>query len=261
MRIGALIAGILLCSGALAELQGKTVPYRAGGTTFEGYLVWDDRFEGERPGVLVVHEWWGLNDYARRRAQMLAEQGYTALAVDMYGEGKSATHPKEATAFMNAALADAGKFRARFVAAKELLESQPMVDDDQLAAIGYCFGGGTVLNMARQGIDLDLVASFHGVLVTETPAAKGEVKPRVLVFHGEADPMVSDKDVAALKAEMKAAGADYEVITYPGATHSFTNPAADEVAKKWNMPVAYDPEADRDSWQRLLKALDEEFSN
>lgn len=258
MKIWALVASLLLAGSAWAEIQDKTVTWRANGITFQGRLMWDDAQDGKRPGVLVVHEWWGLNDYTRERARMLAGQGYAALAVDMYGEGKSTTHPEEATAYMQQALADADAFRARFVAAKGVLEQQPMVDSDKIAAIGYCFGGATVLNMARQGVDLDLVASFHGLLATETPAAKGEVKPRVLVFHGEADPMVPASDVAAFKQEMEAADVDYAFYGYPGAKHAFTNPAAD--AKSKEMPaVGYDPQADRDSWQKLLKALEATF--
>lgn len=262
MRQGVFIGALLAAATASADLQEKPVTYATSGdTTFKGHLVWDDSHEGERPGVLVVHEWWGLNDYARQRARALAEEGYTALAVDMYGDGKVADHPAEATVFVNESLAGGNDFRARFVAARQLLEREATVDEDRIAAIGYCFGGSTVLSMARQGVDLDLVASFHGALQAAAPAQPGSVKPRIVVFHGGSDPMVPMAQVTAFKQEMETAGADYEVVVYPDAKHSFTVPSADETARRHELDaLAYDKAADQDSWQRLLSELDAVFA-
>lgn len=260
---GAILKGAVLMVSAVtaqAALQEEPVSYRAGGITFEGFLVYDDAIEQQRPGLLVVHEWWGLNDYARQRARLLAEQGYTALAVDMYGEGKSTSHPKEATAMMQQATADMASFRARFVAAKELLEKHPTVDAEKISALGYCFGGMTVLNMAREGVDLDLVASFHGLLSTQSPAREGDLKAKVLVFNGAQDPMVPAADIAAFQQEMETAKVDYELKNYPDATHGFTNPSADELGRLHDMPLAYDQQADRDSWDQLLSELEQVYS-
>ncbi len=241
----------VLSSWANAAIQEKPVDYTSGDTTLKGYLVWDDAIKTKRPGVLVVHEFWGLNDYARKRARMLAELGYTALAIDMYGDGKIGQHPKEAAGFMNAVLSNAAVAKARFIAGKTLLEQQPTVDANKIAAIGYCFGGGTVLAMAREGVDLRGVVSFHGMLGTDKPAQPGKVKAQVLVENGAEDKMVSADDVAAFKQEMEAAGATYRVDNYAGAQHSFTNPEADENAKKFDLPIAYNAQADRQSWAAM----------
>ncbi|QSA96446.1 dienelactone hydrolase family protein [Methylococcus sp. EFPC2] len=247
-----LALALLLFSSCLqAAIQEKTVDYRSGDTALKGYLVWDDAVAGKRPAVLVVHEWWGLNDYAKRRARMLAELGYTALAVDMYGDGKNTEHPEEAQGFMQAVLNGAGVAQQRFLAAKSLLEQEPTVDAGKIAAIGYCFGGATVLDMARQGVDLAAVVSFHGNLVTQTPAAKGKVKARVLVLNGADDKFVTADSIAALKKEMKSAGARYRFVNYPGAKHSFTNPDADRIAQTTKLDIAYQPEADRKSWDAM----------
>lgn len=246
---------LLLFSSCLhAALQEKTVDYQAGDTKLKGYLAWDDAVAGKRPGVLVVHEWWGLNDYAKRRARMLAELGYTAMAVDMYGDGKNTEHPAEAKGWMQAVLDGAGLAKQRFLAAKTLLEQQPTVDAGKIAAIGYCFGGATVLEMARSGMDLAAVASFHGNLVTQTPAAKGAVKARVLVLNGADDGFVTPESIAAFKKEMAAAGAKYRFVNYPGAKHGFSNPDADRLGQAANLPIAYHAETDRKSWD-AMKAL------
>lgn len=244
---------------AVAEIQGKEVEYTADGVTLKGYLAYDDEVEGQRPGVLVVHEWWGHNDYARKRARMLAEMGYTALAVDMYGDGKVAEHPKDAGKFAAEIAKNKALGKARFDAAQAYLSGQDTVKDDQIAAIGYCFGGGVVLNMARSGADLDGVASFHGSLVTDAPAEKGAVKARVMVFNGEADAMVKPEHVEAFKKEMEAAGVTYEYVGYPEVKHSFTNPDADAFAAKFKLPLAYSESADQDSWAKLKAFLAEIF--
>jgi dienelactone hydrolase len=247
----------LLCFSGLAAaaVVGKPVEYQAGGMTFKGYLAYDDAISGKRPGVLVVHEWWGLNDYARKRADMLAAQGYTALAVDMYGGGKHTTHPEDAGRFSAEVKKNMGGATLRFIAADNLLKSQPTVEPNHISAIGYCFGGGMVLEMARRGMDLDLVASFHGSLDSGLRAEAGEVKAKVLVYNGADDPFVKPEQIQAFKAEMDQAGVDYSFTNYPGAKHSFTNPGADQYGKEFNLPLAYNKEADEKSWNSLLQEL------
>lgn len=207
----------------------------------------------DAPAVVVVHEWWGLNDYARKRAKMLAEAGYTAIAVDMYGHGKTTTHPKDATAFMNAALAEPEKMNARFDAAMAILQQQTKGD---IYAIGYCFGGAVVLNQARRGLDLAGVASFHGSLGTNTPAKPGMVKAKLLVATGGDDPMVPPEQVGSFVQEMSVAGADLELMSFPGVVHSFTNPGSTALGKKYDMPLAYDADADQRSWAALMRMLE-----
>ncbi|HEC85640.1 MAG: dienelactone hydrolase family protein [Candidatus Parabeggiatoa sp. nov. 2] len=234
-----------------AEIIGKQVDYTADGVTLKGYLAYDNSLQAKRPGVLVVHEWWGHNPYARKRANMLAKLGYTALAVDMYGDGKNTQHPKQAAKFMKKVLKNMAVGKARFMAALDFIKQQHTVERDKVAAIGYCFGGGVVLAMARDGIDLDGVASFHGSLATKTPAQPDKVKAKVLVLHGNADPLTPPKIVKAFKTEMQKAGVDLEFVGYPGVTHSFTNPDADTIGKKYGLPLAYDEAADKDSWAKL----------
>jgi dienelactone hydrolase len=252
-----LIGWLLLCFSGLtaAAVVGKPVTYQAGGMTFKGYLAYDDAISGKRPGVLVVHEWWGLNDYARKRAEMLAAQGYTALAVDMYGGGRQASHPEDAARFSGEVKKNMGAATLRFIAADNFLKSQPTVNPNQISAIGYCFGGGIVLEMARRGVDLDLVASFHGSLGTDLPAEPGDIKTRVLVYNGADDPFVKPEQIQAFKDEMNQAGVDYSFTSYPGAKHSFTNPGADKFGKEFNLPLAYNKQADEKSWNSLLQEL------
>lgn len=236
------------------NIVGEEVTYTADNVTMKGYLAYDANQKGKRPAVLVVHEWWGHNDYARKRATMLAEMGYIALAVDMYGDGKTAAHPQDAGAFATAVMKNAEGAKARFMKAMETLTANPNADADRVAAIGYCFGGATVLNMARQALDLKAVVSFHGSLATSTPATKGSVKGRVLVCHGGADKFVSDQDIVNFKKEMDDAGAKYSFKAYADAVHGFTNPAADSLGKKFGMALAYNAKADEDSWNDM-KAL------
>lgn len=244
---------------AQAAVQGREVSYEADGTTLKGYLAYDDSVGGRRPAVLVVHEWWGHNAYARKRADMLAELGYTALALDMYGGGKLANHPDEAGKFASEVSKNMPLARMRFEAGMQFLRKQNTVDAGQMAAIGYCFGGGVVLNMARIGENLKGVASFHGSLGTDHPAQPGKVKARIVSFTGEDDPMIDAAAVAAFKREMENARADFRVVTYPGVKHSFTNPDADELGRRFNLPLAYDAAADRDSWQQATEFLREVF--
>jgi dienelactone hydrolase len=252
-QLGVMVLALLLATSAFARVVGKEVAYQAGDTMLKGYLVTDPARTGKRPGVLVVHEWWGHNAYARKRARMLAELGYTALAVDMYGDGKTADHPDDAGKFSGEVRRNMPVAEARFKAAMQLLQSQPGVKGDAIAAIGYCFGGGVVLEMARRGVDLKGVASFHGSLGTDKPAQPGKVKARVLVLNGDADPFVKPEQIAAFKSEMKDAAVDYKFIGYPGAKHSFTNPEAGSFGQKFNLPLEYNAEADRQSWNELQK--------
>ncbi len=255
----------LLATGALlvftvcahAEVETREISYDIQGQNFKGFLAYDGDQDGERPGVLVLHEWWGHNDYVRRRARMLADAGYTAFAPDMYGDGKVANHPEDAKAFMQAATSDPAKVERRFDNAHDLLRAHPTVDPQRTAAIGYCMGGGMALEMARAGKDLDAVVSFHGTLDTDDPADQGDVQAPVLVLTGGADPFVPDDQVQRFREEMKAAGADFRIKVYPGAKHSFTNPAADDYAQRFDLPVAYDDRADRDSWRRMKRFFDQ----
>jgi len=255
-----LIALLLCCSSlALAAVQTQEIPYTtADGTRLIGYYAWDDAIQGERPGVLVVHEWWGLNDYAKRRARDLAELGYSALAIDMYGDGKNTGHPQDAGACMQATLADPAVPRARFLAGLDLLKAQPQTDAQRLAAIGYCFGGRIVLDMARQGLPLAAVVSFHGALVTDTPATEGSVKAKVLVEHGAADSFITPQQIADFKAEMDRAGADYRFVELPGAKHGFSNPDAD-AHKGHGLDLGYQKEADERSWADMQALFREVF--
>ncbi len=249
-----------LGSAAQAAVKGEEVNYESDGTTLVGYLAYDDSIKGKRPGVLVVHEWWGQNEYARKRARMLAELGYTALAVDMYGDGLVADNPEDASNLASGLTTDLPLERARFEAGMDFLRNQETVDPDQIAAFGYCFGGGVALNMARIGEDLKGVASFHGLLGAEHPAKPWTIKAHIISFSGDADPMIGPDKIAAFRKEMDAAGANYRVVTYPGAKHAFTNPEADELGKKFNMPIAYDAQADKDSWQQAQEFLREVFA-
>lgn len=252
------MAFICLVAASHASMKTKELNYSEGGTTFKGFLAWDDSISGKRPGVLVVHEWWGLNDYVRGRAKQLAELGYTALAVDMFGEGKVADHPKDAGAFAGALMKDPQVALERFQAAMQTLKSQPTVDPDKIAAIGYCMGGAIVLSAARQGLDLDAVASFHGSLGGLLPI-KGPIKAKILVCHGADDSFIPPETVEAFKREMKDAGADMKFVSYPGAKHGFSNPAAEATGKKFEIDIAYNAQADTESWKELKALLESVF--
>src|SRR5229473_578822 len=222
----AMTAVLLSLAPGPATVETREVDYRQGETVLQGLVAWDDAIPGKRPGVLVVHEWWGLNEHARAQARRLAEAGYVGFALDLYGKGKVATHPQEAQAFVAEATKDPAVLAARFNAALEQLKQDPHVDPKRIAVIGYCFGGAVALDMARAGTDLAAVVTFHGALATKTPAQAGKIKARILVLTGAADPFVPPDQVAAFEREMKAAGVQFQVVTYPGAKHGFTNPEA-----------------------------------
>jgi dienelactone hydrolase len=255
-----ILCTLLVSATAWAKVVGQEVEYRNGTTVLKGYLAQDTSLKGKRPAVLVVHEWWGHNEYARKRARMLAELGYVALAVDMFGDGKIAQHPADAGKFAAEAMKNKAVGEARFTAALKFIRQQPTADPTRVAAIGYCFGGGVVLHMARQGSDLKGVVSYHGTLATDTPAAPGAVRAKILVFNGEADKMVPREQVTDFMKEMSAAGASYRYRGYPGVKHSFTNPDADAYAKKFDLPLAYDKKADEDSWNETVKFFREIFA-
>ncbi|MDI1301846.1 MAG: dienelactone hydrolase family protein [bacterium] len=247
-----LLGLVVLSLPALAAIQSREIPYQAAdGTSLLGYYAWDDSIKGRRPGIVVVHEWWGLNDYARRRANELAALGYAALAIDMYGDGKHTEHKGEAMEMMHGVTNDSKVSYARALAGLDLLKAQAEVDTKKVAAIGYCFGGKVVLDMARQGMDLAGVVSFHGVLATATPAQKGKVRASVLVLNGEADKFIPAADIEATRKEMKDAGVDFTFVNYPGAKHAFTSTDADRLGKENDMDIAYNADADKASWQKM----------
>ena len=243
-----------------ANIKSEQVNYQANGVNLKGYIAWDANQTAPRPGVLVVHEWWGQTDYIRSRARMLAELGYCGFALDMYGDGKTATTPDEAGKLMNGVLGNMDEGVARFQAARKALESHSASDASKTAAMGYCFGGAVVLEMARRGMDLKGVASFHGALGTQTKVAPGSIKAKILVMHGNDDVLVPQDQVDAFQKEMANAKADVKFVGYPGALHGFTNPAATGNGEKYGMPLAYNESADKQSWVELSQFLKKIFS-
>jgi len=239
---------------AHAEMKTEVVEYRQGDVALEGYLAYDDSFQGKRPGILVAHEWYGHNRYVRRRAEELARLGYVAFALDMYGKGVLAKDAKEAAALSGIYKGDRALMRARAAAGLDVLRKRPEVDTARLAAIGYCFGGTTVLELARSGADLKAVVSFHGGLDTPTPADARNIKGKVLAMQGGDDPFVPAKQVEAFEDEMRKGGVDWQFITYGGAVHSFTNPDSGNDNSKG---AAYNERADRRSWEAMKVFFDE----
>ena len=249
----ALVFGVLSWAAvASAEVKTKVVDYTAGGTALQGFIAWDDASPDKRPGVLVVHEWWGHNEHARNAARKLAQAGYVGFALDAFGKGKLAKHPDDAMKFVTEATKDPAVLAGRFEAALAELKKDPHVDPERIGAIGYCFGGTVVISQARMGADLDVVASFHGGLGGLPPVKPGAVKARVLVYTGDADPMIPADQVETFRKEMEATGAKIDIVSYPGAKHGFTNPDAGS----YGMPaLAYDAAADAASWSEMLKAF------
>ncbi len=247
---------------AHAAVQTKEITYKVGETTFIGFMAFDDTVTGKRPGILVVHEWWGHDDYSRKRAKMLAKLGYTAFALDMYGTGKLAKHPEDAKKFMTAAVGQLPEAEKRFKAAYDILIKHKTVDPKKIAAIGYCMGGGIVMHMARTRVlPLDGVVSFHGsfAFATQTPSKAGQSKAKVLAFTGGADPFIPIESVQAFVKSMTEAGVDFQLKSYPGVQHSFTVPEANKVGKQFSLPLVYDASADKDSWNRMQVFFKEIF--
>ena len=246
--IAFLTAVLCLTLAARADIKTQSVDYTdEDQATLKGYLVYDDAAQGKRPGVLVVPEWWGVNDYVKSRAQQLARLGYVAFVADIYGHGFVTDDPKVAGERAGQAK-EKGWLRSRGKLALEQLRKNERVDAEKIAAIGYCFGGTTVLELARAGEDLDGVVSFHGGLDTKQPAKQGQLKTKILVLHGAADPLVPPEQVRAFEDEMKQAKADYKIIPYADAKHAFTNPDADKYGLP---PVSYNKSADEQSWKEM----------
>jgi dienelactone hydrolase len=239
-----------------ASVVGTKVEYRQGDVVLEGYLAYDDTSKAVRPGVLVVHEWYGLNDYAMKRADQVAQLGYVAFALDMYGKGVRASTPQEAGALAGKYKADRPLMRARAGAGLDFLKKQALVDPKRVAALGYCFGGTTVLELARSGAEVLGVVSFHGGLDNPDPQPASNIRAKVLVLHGADDPLVPAKDIAALQEELRRAGADWQMVYYGDAVHSFTNPQSGSDAGKG---VAYNERADHRSWMAMKTFFDEIF--
>lgn len=257
MRSTILAALLALTVGqAAAAIKEVPVTYRDGATVLKGFVVYDDASGAKRPGVLVVPEWWGITKHTHSEARRLAGQGYTAFIVDMYGDGKTADNPKDAGALSGGVMRDPPTMQSRFNAAKSELAKQPTVDASRIAAIGFCFGGAVVLNMARSGSDLAGVAAFHASLGANVGEAQpGRVSAKVLVLNGAADPFIKPESVAAFKQEMAAANVDYRYVDYPGAVHAFTNPEATAAGEKFNLPLKYDAETDRQAKAEATKFL------
>ena len=238
-------------------MQTRDVDYGAEAVNLRGYLAWDETIAGQRPGVLIFHEGLGLGDFAMARARRLAELGYVALAADMFGDRRQARHLQEVASLVGSLRSQPEALRARGRAALATLAALPEVDTDRIAAIGFCFGGSVVLELARAGADLKAVVSFHGVLTTQLPATAGQVKPSVLVLTGAEDPLAPPEQVAAFENEMRAANVrDWQVISYGNTLHGFTNPAADGSMMR---TALYSEQADRRSWASMRSLFDEVF--
>lgn len=239
-----------LASPSAAALKTKVVTYEQGGVQFQGYLAWDDAVKGKRPGVIVVHEWWGHNDNARRAADRLAAAGFVGFALDLYGKGKLAKHPDEAQAFVAEATKDMATVTGRFNAALAVLKKDSKVDPARIGAIGYCFGGSVVLGMARSGAPLKAAGTFHAALESGQKAEAGKVKTKLLIQTGDADPMIPAEQVAAFEKEMTDAGANFRVVHYANAKHGFTSPDAGTHGMD---ALQYDADADKKSWGELIQ--------
>ena len=241
------------------NICSKEIEYLCDGVNHHGYVTWDDDITGPRPGVMVIHEWWGMNDYPKQRAHQLAELGYVGLAVDMYGNGKVANSPDQAAELMNGVFGDIDLATLKLQTCFETLLNLDLVDTDKTAAIGYCFGGAMVLHMARIGLSVNAVASFHGSLGAFHEASANSIIPSILVCHGEDDAMVTLDDVQGFKNEMQSVNATYEVIIHAGAEHGFSSKEADDNNKKFGLPVGYNQKADEDSWAALQELLSRQF--
>jgi len=231
-------------------MREETISFPSDSANLQAFVVYDDSIKGKRPAVLVIPEWWGLNDYPKKRARMLAKLGYVAMALDLFGDGKVALNPDSARAYTAPFYSDPMKAKRRIDAAIARLKTYDNVDTAAIGAIGYCFGGGVLLNSVRLGDDLKGVVSFHGSLLG-TPARKDLLRTKILVCHGNADKFVTPAMVAEFKKQMDSIGASYTFIGYDSATHAFTNPESDVNAQKFHMPIAYNLKADTASWNAM----------
>lgn len=252
------VGWLVLVGSAPAALQTQKIAYKHGDLECQGYLAWDDAVQGPRPGVLVAHEWWGLNDYARGRAEQLAKLGYVAFAADMYGEGKMTEHPKEAGEMAAKVRANVADWRKRARTALDVLSKQPQCDKTKLAAIGYCFGGSTALQLAFSGADLKAVVTFHAALPVPTAEEAKQIKAAILVCHGADDKFIPGQAIKAFRSALDQGGVKYEFVSYPDTVHSFTVPGAD----KHNIAgMKYNQHADEDSWKRMVALFAEQLKS
>lgn len=257
IRTGMALAGVLvLAVAAQGAVQTKKITYKDGAVECHGFLAYDDAVKGPRPGVLVLHEWWGLDDYARKRCEQLAALGYVAFAADMYGNGKTVDHPKDAGGMAGKVRENVEAWRKRALAGLDVLKAQPQCDKTKLAAIGYCFGGSTALQLAYAGADLKGVVTFHAALPAATEAEAKGIKPAILVLTGGDDSFIPAAAIKAFRDALDKGGVKYEFHSYPGVRHSFTVPGAD---KHGIDGLKYDKKADEDSWQRMRKLFAEKL--
>ncbi len=255
-----ILASVVFSTHALGAVVEEEVSYEVDGQEYRGVVMYDDAIAEPRGGVLVVHEWWGLNDYARKRAHMLAKEGFVAMAIDMFGDGKTAAHPKEAGAFAGAVFQDLPRAAQSFKAAYDVLLRHKMTTEN-IAAIGYCFGGGIVLNMSRLGMPLAAVASFHGSPGNATGDTSNVLTTPVLLCNGADDTFVPKEALDAIKAEASAAGIEFVFHNYPNAVHGFTNPGATAAGEKFGLNIAYNEEADASSWKTLIWFLNKQLNS
>ncbi len=239
-----------------AKVQNKVVSYSYGEESFEGFMAWDDSVKGKRPGILVVHEWWGLNDYARSRAEQLAAMGYMAFAVDMYGKGKVTTHAAEAGEWAKQTTSNVAEWLGRAQEGLKLLQAEPMVNSARLAAIGYCFGGATVMQLVYGGAPVKGVVSFHGSLPLPSNAQTSPPSAKVLIAHGASDPFLASDQIGEFQKALEKAKIDWQMIQYGGAQHSFTNPSADQYGLEG---AKYHKQSDQRSWAHMQQFFDELF--
>ncbi len=248
---------MLVGGGAMARVITETVEYKQGDVVLQGYLSYDTAVKGRRPGVLIIHDWMGVSDNTKMRGEQIAALGYVALAADIYGKGVRPMNAQEASAEAAKYYKDRGLFRARLRAGLDFLSGRPQVDTSRLAVMGYCFGGGGALELARSGAPLKGVVTFHGSLSTPNPADAKNIRGKVLILHGADDPFVKFEDVKSLMDEMRAAGVDYQIVCYGGAVHAFTIKSAGNDPSKG---TAYNEAADRRSWIAMKDFFAELFA-
>lgn len=256
--IAGFVAGLaLLCGGAAhAALVEKTLQYKHEGATLGGFLVYDDAQSGARPGVLVIPEWWGLNDYAKGRARQLARMGYVAFAADMYGDGKNTRNPKEAEAWASEVSAKPGFLAARSKAGLEILRQQAQTDKKRVAAIGFCFGGTALLNLAYSGESLNGAVVFHANLVAPDDKQVKKIKTPILILHGSKDTFTKPEEIDKLEKSFDAGKVDWYMVKYANAVHGFTNPDAD----RYKIPgMGYNEKAAKRAWDEMQRYFQEQF--
>jgi dienelactone hydrolase len=250
--LSTIVALVALSTSAFAKIKTEVIEYKDGDVVCEGFLAYDDATDKPRPGVLVVQDWTGVGDYVKGRAQQIAELGYVAFCPDIYGKGVRPTDPKECGALATKYKSDRPLLRQRVLAGLTQFLKSPLVDKDKIAAIGYCFGGTTVLELARSGADVKGGVSFHGGLDSPKPEDAKNIKGKLLICHGADDPFVKPPEVEAFKEEMLKSGVNYKLVAYPGAVHSFTRPDAGNDNSKG---AAYNADADKKSWVEMKEFL------